>query len=120
MGPDEGAQARLGLPGFKKYRTDSFSVVIDGKLPVEGKHVIILDDLTKSGSTLIRTREALLKQGAKKVVCAVTHVTPTYSEEENLLKGLYEKVEGQIVVSDSVYTSIFLKDQNSYLLHTKE
>ena len=69
-----------------------------------------------SREALIKTREVLLKQGAKKVVCAVTHVTPTFKEEESLLARLFEKVDGQLVVSDSVYTDYFLKQHTDHVV----
>ena len=39
----------------------------------EGRHVVIVDDLVKSGGTLIRCGEALKARGAKSLSIFVTH-----------------------------------------------
>jgi len=81
--PDDGAFKRFN----KKFA--SFPTVIchklrlqadqrvveirDGAEFVEGSHCIIVDDLVKSGGTLIECADVLLKKGAKKVSAYVTH-----------------------------------------------
>jgi phosphoribosylpyrophosphate synthetase len=40
---------------------------------VKGKHVLIVDDLVKTGGTLVECKNALLRAGASKVSAYVTH-----------------------------------------------
>jgi hypothetical protein len=107
VAPDEGAQNRFGVPGLKKHRTDSFTVEISGEIGVSGKNVILIDDLTKTGGTLLRSREILLEQGAKDVGLVVLHVTPIAGNGEELLEKLVTKCGERIVTSNTVYTSTF-------------
>ena len=67
----------------------------------------IIDDMTKSGSTLLKSREIVLKQGAKDVGLVVLHVTPVMNIGEDLLANLVEKSGRKVVTSNTVYTSTF-------------
>ncbi len=107
IAPDEGSQKRFGIPGLKKQRTDSFSIELSGDLDVKGKNVIIVDDVTKSGSTLLQSREIVLDQGAKDVGLVVLHVTPVMEIGEELLTKLVEKSGNKVVTSNTTYTSTF-------------
>lgn len=110
VAPDEGAQERYKIDGFGKSRTNSFRVELHGNLDVKDINVIVIDDLTKSGSTLLKARDRLLEQGAKEVVLAVAHVLPLIERGEELLERLIEKCNGKIVTSNTVYTDIFCKE----------
>ncbi|MFC1623430.1 ribose-phosphate diphosphokinase [Patescibacteria group bacterium] len=44
---------------------------------VKGKNIVIVDDMTQSGGTLIKAAQALKKQGAKKIYVAITHLVST-------------------------------------------
>jgi len=79
--PDEGATKRFG-----KYFDKDFEIITCTKLrqgdqrivtvkegEPQGKHVFIIDDLTKTGGTLIECQQALLKRGASAVSAYVTH-----------------------------------------------
>ncbi|MEX2703060.1 MAG: phosphoribosyltransferase family protein [Candidatus Baldrarchaeota archaeon] len=114
--PDEGAQERFGIKGFKKRRFDSFTVIISGDSNVKGKKVIIVDDLTKSGSTLIKARNFLMENGAKEVISCVTHVLPTMSEGEKLLRNLVKKLEGKILTTNTVRTKTFEEENPKCLV----
>ncbi len=107
VGPDEGAQTRFGVPGLHKQRTDSFTIELSGEIDVKGKNVIVIDDLTKSGSTLLRSRDILLEQGASEVGLIVLHVTPISEKGEDLLDSLVARSEGKVVTSNTVYTHTF-------------
>ncbi len=107
VGPDEGAQARFGVKSFSKSRTDSFTVEVTGDFDVKGKNIIVIDDFTKSGSTLIKAKRRLLEKGAKKVGLAVTHVLPLKDKKEELLEKLIEKAEQMIVTTNTIYTKAF-------------
>lgn len=108
--PDEGAQERYKIDGFGKSRTNSYRVQLHGDLDVKGKNVIVIDDLTKSGSTLLKARDRLIEQGAKEVALAVAHVVPLVERGEELLERLIEKCNRKIVTSNSVNTEIFIDE----------
>ncbi len=105
--PDEGAGRRFGLPGFSKRRSDSFTIEMQGEVDVRGQNVLVLDDLTKSGKTLLQAKELLISQGAKDVGFVVIHVTPIRDGGEELLDELVTKSNGKIVSSNTVYTAAF-------------
>lgn len=83
MAPDVGAVKRiekyattLGVDfGFiSKKRISDVKVELQNIIgDVNGKNVVIIDDLTESCGTLIQAAEACKKNGAAKVICAVTH-----------------------------------------------
>ncbi len=108
--PDEGGQERFQVEGFGKSRDDSYHVQLQGDLDVCDKCVVIVDDLTKSGSTLLKAADRLKNQGATDVAMAVAHVIPLMERGEDLLKRLVERSKGRIVTSNSVYTKIFCVD----------
>ncbi|TXT56681.1 MAG: hypothetical protein BAJATHORv1_20274 [Candidatus Thorarchaeota archaeon] len=108
--PDEGAQKRFGVPGLSKRRSDSFTIEMQGDLDVKGKNVIVIDDLTKSGTTLLRAGKILMEQGAAEVGFVVLHVTPIKQEGEELLADLVEKSEKRVMTSNTVYSKTFCKD----------
>jgi len=78
--PDEGACKRFGKQ-FSSWETIICTKVREGTKRIvtlkegdpTGKHVFIVDDLVKTGGTLIECREALRKRGAKCVSAFVTH-----------------------------------------------
>ncbi len=107
IAPDEGSQKRFDIPGFEKRRTDSFTIEMYGELDVKDHNIIVIDDLTKSGSTLLRARELLKAQGATDVGLVVLHVTPVAEKGEELLQHLVTKSENRIIVSNSVFSSTF-------------
>jgi len=114
--PDEGAQKRFGVPGFSKRRSDSFTIDMTGELDVSGKNVIILDDLTKSGKTLLRAADMMRNQGAADVGFIVLHVTPIRDGGERLLTDLIAKSNNKIITSNTVHTVAFC-DENPELVY---
>jgi ribose-phosphate pyrophosphokinase len=46
---------------------------VEREFDVEGKNVLILDDMISTGGTMIKAVENVRKGGAKKVICAATH-----------------------------------------------
>jgi len=113
VAPDEGAQERYKIDGFGKSRTNSFKVELHGDLDVKDLNVVVIDDLTKSGSTLLKARDRLLEQGAKEVVLAVAHVVPLLERGEELLERLIEKCNEKIVTSNTVNTEVFGKEHEN-------
>lgn len=78
--PDEGSHKRFGNH-FKQWEPIICAKVRDGDRRIitlmEGnpkdKHVFIIDDLVKTGGTLIECKDAMLARGAKEVSAYVTH-----------------------------------------------
>ncbi|KXH71156.1 MAG: hypothetical protein AM326_11970 [Candidatus Thorarchaeota archaeon SMTZ-45] len=114
--PDEGARERYKIQGFGKHREDSFKVDLHGNIGVRDREVIIIDDLTKSGSTLLKAADRLRNQGADHVGMAVAHVLPLIERGEELLEELLEKARGMIVTTNTIYTEIFC-EQNPQLTY---
>ncbi|MFW9817293.1 MAG: phosphoribosyltransferase family protein [Candidatus Thorarchaeota archaeon] len=110
VSPDEGAQERYKIQGFGKDRENSFKVEITGDLDVRDKQVIVIDDLTKSGSTLLKAKDRLLNQGADAVGMAVAHVLPLMEKGEELLEELIEKASRLIVTTNTVQTEVFCEN----------
>ena len=89
ISPDEGATGRaiyfanvLGLDMGMFYKRRDFSRVVDGRNPivaheflgssVEGKDVIILDDMISSGDSMLDVARQLKQRKAKRIFCAAT------------------------------------------------
>ncbi|MCK4634268.1 MAG: ribose-phosphate diphosphokinase [Candidatus Aenigmarchaeota archaeon] len=75
--PDEGAQKRIGIKGAKKKRYNARKVDMEFSKDLEelvnGKNVVIGDDLVSTGGTACRAYEEVKKLGARKVISAETH-----------------------------------------------
>lgn len=89
ISPDEGAMQRavyfsnvLGVDMGMFYKRRDFSRVVDGRNPivaheflgssVEGKDVIILDDMISSGDSMLDVARQLKQRKAKRIFCAAT------------------------------------------------
>ena len=105
--PDEGARERYNIEGFGKSRTNSYCVELHGEVDVKDREVIVIDDLTKSGGTLLKAAERLQDLGATKVGMAVAHVLPLIDKGEELLEALLEKSQRKIVTTNTVRTRAF-------------
>ncbi len=84
IGPDDGANYLVSVHGgqsLKKVRKEyehgkvGYRDIheISGQLNVEGKNVLILDDIISSGSTMLKALEKVLAGKAKAVACTTTH-----------------------------------------------
>ena len=89
ISPDEGGMGRaiyianvLGLDMGMFYKRRDYTRVVNGRNPivaheflgtnVEGKDVIIIDDMISSGESMIDVASELKKRGASRVFCATT------------------------------------------------
>ena len=89
ISPDEGAIGRtmyyasvLGLELGMFYKRRNYSIIIDGKNPIEaheylgrdinGKDVIVVDDMISSGDSIIDVAKQLKEKGAKRIFFFVT------------------------------------------------
>ena len=89
ISPDEGGMGRavyfanvLGLDMGMFYQRRDYTKIVNGRNPivaheflgtnVEGKDVIIIDDMISSGESMIDVASELKKRGASRVFCATT------------------------------------------------
>ncbi len=68
---------------------------------VEGKNVVLLDDILDTGNTMIKAAELILDQGAKSVRAVVTH--PVLSG--NAIDRIEKSRLTELIVSDTIPTS---------------
>jgi len=110
ISPDEGGMGRavyfanvLGLGMFYKRR--DYTKIVNGRNPivaheflgtnVEGKDVIIIDDMISSGESMIDVASELKKRGASRVFCATTFglFTNGFDKfDEAYEKGIIDKI----------------------------
>ena len=114
VSPDQGAIEKVRLFGSHFHKHKNFSEAVIEKLrdqniphkakaldlygSVQGKTVLIVDDMVVSGSTLVPAANLCLEKGAKKVYAAVVHHDFTKDAPEILQKSKLEK----FFVTDSV------------------
>jgi ribose-phosphate pyrophosphokinase len=125
MAPDVGAVKRIekyattlnvdfGFISKKRLGDDKVelqSIVGD----VNGKNVVIIDDLTESCGTMIQAAEACKKHGAQRAVCAVTHGCITSTGVTRIQSALEDKIVDQFVCSNTSKNQNNLGDKVSYL-----
>ena len=112
ISPDEGAMHRaiylanlLVVDVGMFYKRRDYSRVVDGRNPivaheflgtnVEGKDVIIIDDMISSGESMIDVASELKKRGASRVFCATTFglFTNGFDKfDEAYEKGIIDKI----------------------------
>lgn len=109
--PDEGAMKRysgmISSPyafGIKERVWSTGEIkglsVFDGGQSIEGKNVLIVDDISSRGGTFYHSAKKLKELGAAKIFLYVTHCENTILEGEVLTSGLIEKV----YTTDSLFT----------------
>ena len=112
ISPDEGGMGRavyfanvLGLDMGMFYKRRDYTKIVNGRNPivaheflgtnVEGKDVIIIDDMISSGESMIDVASELKKRGAKRVFCATTFglFTNGFKKfDEAYEKGIIDKI----------------------------
>jgi ribose-phosphate pyrophosphokinase len=74
LSPDIGGKRRAGLKAIKKERVNSYQVkMVFPNIKLKGKVVGVIDDIIKTGGTLLKFSEIAKKSGAKKIIALVTH-----------------------------------------------
>ena len=84
LSPDVGGKRRTGISGLKKERINSFRVEIltsnlncvlgqKSQTIIKGKVIGVVDDVIKTGGTLLKFAEISKKAGAKKILALATH-----------------------------------------------
>ena len=112
ISPDEGGMGRavyfanvLGLDMGMFYKRRDYNKIVNGRNPivaheflgtnVEGKDVIIIDDMISSGESMIDVASELKKRGASRVFCATTFglFTNGFDKfDEAYEKGIIDKI----------------------------
>jgi ribose-phosphate pyrophosphokinase len=110
VAPDTGRANRAR--GFAKRLGDNIPIaVIDKRRPgpneaevvtvigdINGKDVLIFDDIIDTGNTLIAAAKALKSQGAKKIIACATH--PVFSK--NSVSKLEASTITEVTVTDTI------------------
>lgn len=108
VSPDVGG-VKMARAYSKKLRADL--AIIDKRRPdknevdvmniignIEGKNVILVDDIIDTGGTVVKAAEALKKNGANNIYAACSH--PLFSE--NAVEKLRDSVIQKVFVSDTI------------------
>ena len=119
ISPDEGGMGRavyfanvLGLDMGMFYKRRDYTKIVNGRNPivaheflgtnVEGKDVIIIDDMISSGESMIDVASELKKRGASRVFCATTF--GLYTKGFDKFDEAYEKgIIDKILTTNLVY-----------------
>lgn len=91
LSPDKGGKRRTKIGGMNKKRINSFNVEMEGEnIGLKDKTVGAIDDLIKTGGTLVKFHEIAKKSQAKNLVALITHgVMPSGISR---IKNIYDKV----------------------------
>ncbi len=74
LSPDIGGKRRTGILGMSKKRLTPQKVKISlPKISLKGKIIGVVDDVIKTGGTLLKCYDIVKKLGAKKVIALITH-----------------------------------------------
>lgn len=95
---ERASDREIGSAFVEKYRSAG---VVSGNLlvgPVEGKVVVIMDDLISTGTTLLRAARACRARGARQIFAAAAHGLFMDGATELLADPAFEK----IVIADTV------------------
>ncbi len=120
ISPDEGAMGRsmyfasvMGVELGMFYKRRNYSVIIDGKNPieaheylgrsVEGKDVIIVDDMISSGESMLDVSEQLKERGARRVFVFSTF--GLFVSGSEVFDRAYEKgIINKVFTTNLIYT----------------
>jgi len=131
VSPDEGGMSRcmyyssvLGIDLGMFYKRRNYSVIVDGKNPIEaheylgkdikGKDIIIVDDMISSGDSIIEIASQLKEKGAKRIFVFVSFGLFCNGFEvidEAYKKGYFDK----IFTTNLIYRSEELKQKEWYI-----
>lgn len=131
ISPDEGALDRavyfagvLGVDAGMFYKRRDYSKIVNGKNPIvsheflgdniDGKDVIIIDDIISSGESMLDTARQIKEMNAKRIF-----ILATFGQFTNGLDAFdkaYEKcVFDKIITTNLIYTRPELKEKTYYL-----
>ncbi|MEM1545028.1 MAG: ribose-phosphate diphosphokinase [Candidatus Methanomethylicia archaeon] len=117
IGPDEESKqwaeiaakrANIEYDVLEKIRYDSHRVTVKPKrLNVDGKDVILVDDIISTGVTMVEAIKALRSYGARKIITACTHPILVNQALSKILEAGAEAVIGTDTVPSPVsYVSV--------------
>ncbi|WP_026525734.1 ribose-phosphate pyrophosphokinase [Butyrivibrio sp. MB2005] len=132
ISPDEGALDRavyfanvLGVNTGMFYKRRDYSKVVNGSNPIvaheylgddiEGKDVIIIDDMISSGSSMIDTSKQLKKRGAKRVYICTTFGLFT-NGIDIFDKGYEEGAFDALITTNLIYQTPEYADRPYYIV----
>lgn len=90
--------ARIASYGSGTVSSGELKIIMDVSTPLEGKDVILVDDIVDSGLTLSEYRRRLEEKGAKSVECAVLLDKTERREKSVDLEYLGFRIEEGFVV----------------------
>lgn len=131
ISPDEGAMQRaiyfanvLGIDIGMFYKRRDYSVIIDGRNPivaheflgdsVEGKDVLIIDDMISSGESMIDVAKELKRRKARRVFCLSTFGLFT-NGLKNFDKCYEEGLITKVITTNLTYQSPELLSRSWYV-----
>lgn len=79
---------------------------------VKGKVTIIVDDIIDTGNTLIGAAEALLAEGAKKVVACASHAVLSGDAKERIAASKLDEV----ILSDTIFQPELLEQKKPFVV----
>jgi len=91
LSPDNGGKRRTKIAGLNKKRINSFNVEMKGEnIDLKDKKIGVIDDMVKTGGTLVKFHNIAKRSQAKNVLALITHgVIPSGISR---IKNIYDKV----------------------------
>ncbi|MEP0857121.1 phosphoribosyltransferase family protein [Trichocoleus sp. DQ-U1] len=90
---------KLSSGGDRSLDTHKKSIELTNYSIINQQNVILIDDISTSGNSLLACKELLLEAGASQVKCVVLGKTVTYYLEENIeafAKSAYDEIERKV------------------------
>ncbi|MFA6594198.1 MAG: ribose-phosphate pyrophosphokinase-like domain-containing protein [Candidatus Buchananbacteria bacterium] len=113
--PDEGAQKRFGktLSNFsqitcQKIRQGDERIVTVKEGKVQGRDILIVDDLTRTGGTLIECAKVLKSQGAATINLVVPHAAVNARAVSKLVEAHEQGLINRLYTTDSCPAAVKL------------
>jgi len=131
ISPDEGALDRaiyfanvLGVDAGMFYKRRDYSTIVNGKNPIvaheflgddiDGKDVIIIDDIISSGESMLDTAKQLKKMNAKRIFILATF--GQFNNGTDAFDKAYEQcVFDKIITTNLIYTPESIKSKPYYI-----
>lgn len=99
---------KLALGGSRELANHTNSIEVINRHLIKNKNVLLLDDISTTGNSLLACKELLLKAGASKVKCVALGKTVTYKSERDLeafAEFAHEEIEAAV---ESAHYSIYM------------
>jgi len=112
-------QIPVAVTHKKRIGTDNtISIALEGS--VEGKNVIIIDDIIDTGGTALGALDVVLKHGAKDVYACFSHAVFAKNALEKLVTNVYKKIMitntlENVAVAQGTSGKVSVHDVNAFL-----